>query len=102
MTDALKYWVREVGIDGYRGDVAGFVPLDFWNNARQELDAIKPVFMLAEWEATDLHAGRLRHDLCLGLVHGGARRDQGRQGGRSASAAITRRTRTRGRQQRCA
>jgi len=56
MTDALKYWVREVNIDGYRCDVAGFVPVDFWNNARAELDAIKPVFMLAEWESRDLHA----------------------------------------------
>ncbi len=56
MTDALKYWVRDVGIDGYRCDVAGFVPLDFWNNVRKELDAIKPVFMLAEWETRDLHA----------------------------------------------
>ncbi len=56
MTEALKYWVREVDIDGYRCDVAGFVPTDFWNNARKELDAIKPVFMLAEWESRDLHA----------------------------------------------
>jgi glycosidase len=56
MTGALKYWVQEFGIDGYRADVAGFVPLDFWNNARAELDAIKPVFMLAEWESRDLHA----------------------------------------------
>ena len=56
MTDALKYWVREAGVDGYRCDVAGFVPVDFWNNARRELDAIKPVFMLAEWESRDLHA----------------------------------------------
>lgn len=56
MTDALKYWVREADIDGYRCDVAGFVPTDFWNNARKELDAIKPVFMLAEWESRDLHA----------------------------------------------
>jgi len=55
MTEALKYWVRDVGIDGYRCDVAGFVPLDFWNTARRELDTIKPVFMLAEWQATDLH-----------------------------------------------
>jgi glycosidase len=55
MTEAMKYWVREVGIDGYRCDVAGFVPLDFWNNLRRELDAIRPVFMLGEWEATDLH-----------------------------------------------
>lgn len=56
MTDALKYWVAEAEVDGYRCDVAGFVPTDFWNNARKELDAIKPVFMLAEWESKDLHA----------------------------------------------
>lgn len=56
MTEALKYWVREADIDGYRCDVAGFVPIDFWENARRELDAIKPVFMLAEWESRDLHA----------------------------------------------
>jgi len=56
MTDALKYWVVEADIDGYRCDVAGMVPTDFWNNARRELDAIKPVFMLAEWESKDLHA----------------------------------------------
>ncbi len=56
MTDAMKYWVSEADIDGYRCDVAGFVPTDFWNNARKELDAIKPVFMLAEWESRDLHA----------------------------------------------
>ncbi len=56
MTDSLAYWVRELGIDGYRCDVAGLVPLDFWETARAELDAIRPVFMLAEWETRDLHA----------------------------------------------
>ena len=56
MTDAMKYWMREADVDGYRCDVAGFVPVDFWNNVRKELDAIKPVFMLAEWESRDLHA----------------------------------------------
>ena len=55
MTEAMKYWVREADIDGYRCDVAGFVPVDFWNQARKELDQIKPVFMLAEWESRDLH-----------------------------------------------
>lgn len=55
MTEAMKYWVKETDIDGYRCDVAGFVPIDFWNNVRKELDAIKPVFMLAEWESRDLH-----------------------------------------------
>jgi glycosidase len=55
MTEAMKYWVREADIDGYRCDVAGFIPVDFWNNARKEMDRIKPVFMLAEWESRDLH-----------------------------------------------
>ncbi|MDH3646760.1 MAG: alpha-amylase family glycosyl hydrolase [Gammaproteobacteria bacterium] len=56
MTEALEYWVRDVGIDGYRCDVAGYVPMDFWNTVRRRLDAIKPVFMLAEWETRDMHA----------------------------------------------
>lgn len=56
MTEALKFWVVEADIDGYRCDVAGMVPLEFWDNAREELDGIKPVFMLAEWEERDLHA----------------------------------------------
>lgn len=55
MTEALKYWVKEADVDGYRCDVAGFIPIDFWENARKELDQIKPVFMLAEWESRDLH-----------------------------------------------
>jgi len=50
MTDALLYWVREADIDGYRCDVAGLVPTDFWDEARLELDAVKPLFMLAEWD----------------------------------------------------
>lgn len=51
MIDALKYWVSEANIDGYRCDMAGMVPVDFWEAARLELDKIKPVFMLAEDEA---------------------------------------------------
>jgi glycosidase len=55
MTDAMKYWVRVADIDGFRCDVAGYVPLDFWENARAELDRIKPVFMLAEFDQRDVH-----------------------------------------------
>lgn len=55
--EAMKYWVRDVGIDGFRADVAGYVPVDFWETTRAELDKIKPVFMLAEWDARDLHYG---------------------------------------------
>lgn len=55
MSDALQYWVREFNIDGYRCDVAGMVPTEFWNFIRPELEKIKPVFMLAEWESPELH-----------------------------------------------
>ncbi|MBW6460671.1 MAG: alpha-amylase [Bacteroidales bacterium] len=55
MIDALKYWVQEAGIDGYRCDVAGIVPVEFWERAKQELDMIKQVFMLAEAEEPEHH-----------------------------------------------
>ena len=54
MTGVMKFWVKETGIDGFRCDVAGFIPVDFWENVRLELERIKPVFMLAEWEDRDL------------------------------------------------
>ena len=55
MIGALKYWVTDFNIDGYRCDVAGMVPFEFWNKARYELDKIKPVFMLAEASEAELH-----------------------------------------------
>lgn len=54
MIDAMKFWVRECDIDGYRCDVASMVPTDFWNDVRASLDRIKPVFMLAESSEPDL------------------------------------------------
>ncbi|MGB6037756.1 MAG: alpha-amylase family glycosyl hydrolase, partial [Cryomorphaceae bacterium] len=56
MIDALQYWVEETGVDGYRCDVAGFVPTDFWEAARDSLEAVRPdIFMLAEWEDPEHH-----------------------------------------------
>lgn len=52
MISDMKYWVTDANIDGFRCDVAGMVPVAFWERARVELDSIKPVFMLAEDEGT--------------------------------------------------
>ena len=55
MINALKFWVKEYDIDGYRCDVAGMIPIEFWIEARKELEKIKPVFMLAEWDTPEMH-----------------------------------------------
>ena len=54
MTDALKFWIEEADIDGYRCDVAMEVPTDYWEEVIPQLRAIKPVFMLAEASEPDL------------------------------------------------
>ncbi|WZL88602.1 alpha-amylase family glycosyl hydrolase [Salinimicrobium sp. 3283s] len=54
MTAEMKYWVDEHNIDGFRADVAGEVPTEFWDQAVPRLQETKPVFMLAESEDKDL------------------------------------------------
>ena len=48
MIDAMKFWIDDIGVDGFRCDYAQGVPLDFWEQARTELDKIKPIYMVAE------------------------------------------------------
>jgi len=55
MIDSMKFWLKETDIDGFRCDVAMLVPVEFWNEARKELDKIKSVFMLAEAEEPNHH-----------------------------------------------
>ena len=38
--DTLKYWAELV--DGFRCDVAPLLPLDFWKQAREEVEAVRP------------------------------------------------------------
>lgn len=42
MTDIMKHWVREFGVDGFRCDTAFTVPVDFWESARAELEKTNP------------------------------------------------------------
>ncbi|MCX7798482.1 MAG: alpha-amylase family glycosyl hydrolase [Melioribacter sp.] len=55
MIEAMKYWVKEYNIDGFRCDYAVGVPLEFWIEARKELEKVKPLFMLAEANEPNLH-----------------------------------------------
>ena len=51
MIDDMTYWITEEGVDGFRCDVAGSVPTDFWQQAVPQLRGHKDIFMLAEaWE----------------------------------------------------
>jgi len=55
MINAMMFWVKECDIDGFRCDMAHLVPLDFWRTARITLDAVKPLFWLAETETIIYH-----------------------------------------------
>jgi cyclomaltodextrinase len=54
MLESLKYWIREVDIDGYRIDVAGSDPLpEVFKEFIPELKKVKPdIFMLADQNST--------------------------------------------------
>ena len=56
MKDAMRFWVQEANIDGFRCDMAHLVPIDFWVEARQYCDAVKPLYWLAECDQSDYHS----------------------------------------------
>lgn len=52
MIDMLKFWLTEYKVDGFRSDVAFTVPIEFWESARAELEAVHPeLIMLADANA---------------------------------------------------
>lgn len=56
MIDAMKFWVEDVGVDGFRCDAVSFVPQDFWKQATDALKAVKPdIFLLAEGDGKQWH-----------------------------------------------
>ena len=80
MKEAMHFWMDEIGIDGFRCDVAGEVPTDFWNDAMSELRQTHPnMFTLAEDEdkapelcesAFDMYYGWTLHHLMNGVAQG--------------------------------
>ena len=57
----MEYWVKNFDIDGFRCDVAGSVPLDFWETARDRLEKLKPdIAILAESDETSRPEDQLK------------------------------------------
>ena len=54
MNQEMLFWVEKHNIDGFRCDVAGNVPTEYWNQIVPKLKKEKEVFMLAESEDKDL------------------------------------------------
>ena len=53
--EAMRYWVEEFKVDGFRCDMAMLVPIEFWQEVAEELHRVKPdIFMLAEAEEDNL------------------------------------------------
>jgi len=53
MIEAMRYWVEACDIDGFRCDLAFWVELEFWLEARTELEKTKTLFWLAEADGID-------------------------------------------------
>lgn len=63
MINDMSYWLTDENVDGFRCDVAGSVPTDFWQEAIPQLRAKKDIFMLAEAWEPELLKGPL-FDMC--------------------------------------
>lgn len=50
MIEAMQYWVKETDIDGFRCDLAAWVEVDFWQEARPQVDSVKHLFWLGEFD----------------------------------------------------
>ena len=77
MVADMSYWLTSAKIDGFRCDVAGEVPTDFWKDATTQLNKIKPIFMLAEAEKPellkngfDMYYGWDEHHIMNGIAQG--------------------------------
>jgi len=56
MIEAMKFWLLECNLDGFRCDMAHLVPLDFWIGCKEVLSAVKDgLFWLAECEEPTYH-----------------------------------------------
>lgn len=53
MISVMKYWIREMDIDGFICTASEWTPIEFWNIARKELEKIRPVIMISESDSPE-------------------------------------------------
>lgn len=76
----MEYFIRDFDFDGFRCDVSGMIPLDFWVEGRRRIECLKPggIFMLAETngnreeqlEAFDLSYGFINGHKTVEVIEG--------------------------------
>jgi glycosidase len=70
IVDVMKHWIREYDLDGLRCDVAHMIPTEFWEQARPELEKVKPsIFLLAEAEEPSQMVKAFDSDYAWELMH---------------------------------
>ena len=70
MPDMLLYWIKEFDLDGYRCDAAAEIPTDFWEQARKELEQLKPdIMLLAEAQKPELLRSAFNIDYAWPLLN---------------------------------
>lgn len=88
MTETMVWWLKNTDIDGFRCDVAGLVPVAFWDSTRVELQKVKPVFMLAEAEELPLMQNAFDADYAWKLMNITKAVAEGKQDADSVAAYI--------------
>lgn len=56
LIEAMRFWIQNCNIDGFRCDMAHLVPLEFWLDAKEQCELLKPLFWLAECDHIEYHA----------------------------------------------
>lgn len=66
----MEYFVRRFDVDGYRCDVGDMCPLDFWEEGRRRLEAIRPdILMLNEGQKPEYLERAFDMSYCFGWCY---------------------------------
>lgn len=82
MIKAMKYWIYQANIDGYRCDAADFVPFDFWQQAIDSLRAITThkLLLFAEGTRNDHFTAGFQLEYGMGFYYNMVNNIYGKQG----------------------